>query len=222
VAIEEFATGTVASLTAETTLNTSTPETTDGIFQLVVDANDMVEDDVLMVRVKEKCRSGDTQRLVWDYGLQQVAGNSPILVGPALVLLHGWDMTLQAIAGTISVPWSIRRLTSGISEHNSGSQTCTVTSEHVLGSSPDTTDGVFQFWFDFNAAVVDDIFRIRIREKATSGGTQRVVQEYWLQGPFLHQLFPTDSLVLMHGWDVTLTQTAGTSRAIPWSFRKAA
>jgi hypothetical protein len=221
MAILEHSSGTVASLTSETILNATTPETTDGVYQLVVDANDMIEDDILIVRVKEKCRSGDTQRLAIDIGLQQVAGNSPILVTPPLVLLHGWDMTLQAQVGTISVPWSIRQLTTGITEHNSGSQTCTVTTQHTLGTSPDTTDGIFQFFFDLSAGVVDDVFRIRIREKATSGGTQRVVADYWLTCPIHDKLFVTDALVLMHGWDVTITQTVGTSRAVPWSIRRA-
>ena len=218
----EFATGTIASLTSETVLNASTPETTDGIYQLFVDAADMVEDDVLVVRIKEKCRSGDTQRLVWDYGLQQVAGNSPILVGPALLLMHGWDMTLQATAGTISVPWSIRTLNTGLTEHNSGSQTCTVTTEHTLGNVGDTADGVFQFWFDFDADAVDDIFRVRVRETTIGGGTKRVVAEYWIVSPYATPLFATEAFELGDAWDVTLTQTVGTSRAIPWSMRKAA
>jgi hypothetical protein len=222
MAIVQFETGTVASLTTETVLNSVTPGTADGIFQLVVDAADMIEDDELVVRIKEKCRSGDTQRLVWDYGLQQVAGDSPILISPALVLLHGWDMTLEARAGTISVPWSIRQLSSGISEHNSGSQTCTVTTEHTLGTADDATDVAIQFWLDFNAALVDDIFRVRIREMTVPSGTKRVVHEYWLEAPFSSPLFVTDALVLMNAWDITLTQTAGTSRAVPWSMRRAA
>ena len=34
----------------------------------------------------------------------------PIWVSPALVLLHGWDFTCDAIAGTITVNWSIRQI----------------------------------------------------------------------------------------------------------------
>jgi len=32
-------------------------------------------------------------------------------VTPPLVLLHGWDITLDALAGTITVNWSIRQIT---------------------------------------------------------------------------------------------------------------
>jgi hypothetical protein len=31
-------------------------------------------------------------------------------VSPSLILLHGWDITLLAVSGTITVNWSIRKV----------------------------------------------------------------------------------------------------------------
>ena len=31
-------------------------------------------------------------------------------VSPSLILMHGWDVTLDALAGTITVLWSIRQV----------------------------------------------------------------------------------------------------------------
>jgi hypothetical protein len=100
-----------ATVTTEHVLNTTTPETTDGIYQLVVDASAMVNGDELELRIKEKCRAGDTQRLAWFASYAHVQG-SPLIVSPALVLLHGWDVTLKQTAGTgRAFPWSIRKVT---------------------------------------------------------------------------------------------------------------
>ena len=121
MAIAEFTTGTKSvdtnewSMADTSTANgetyaTATPLTTDGIFQLWLDLNDMVAGDVLQIRVYEKCRSGDTQRIAAEWILRD-AQSSPIWVSPTLILLHGWDMTADCIAGTnITVNWSIRQV----------------------------------------------------------------------------------------------------------------
>ena len=51
--------------TTEHTLNTTTPDLTDGAFQLWVDLDTMVNDDIVTLRIKEKVRDASgTQRLV--------------------------------------------------------------------------------------------------------------------------------------------------------------
>ena len=119
MAISEFATGTKAVDTTEWSIadvstangeaySTATPLTTDGVYQLFLDVSDMVAGDELQIRIYEKCRSGDTQRICYQATLFG-AQSEPIWVSPSLILLHGWDMTLDCIAGTsITVLWSIR------------------------------------------------------------------------------------------------------------------
>jgi hypothetical protein len=83
-------------------------ETSDGVFQLFLDLSDMVTGDELQIRIYEKVQSTGTQRVIYQSNL--IGPQSPpSWVSPSLLLMHGWDMTLDAIAGTITVEWSIRK-----------------------------------------------------------------------------------------------------------------
>lgn len=92
------------------TTDTSGPDadTNSGVFQVFLDVSDMVAGDQLQVRIYEKVRSGDTQRVVYE-AILTGAQAQPIWVSPSLVLMHGWDVTLDALSGTITVNWSIRQ-----------------------------------------------------------------------------------------------------------------
>lgn len=113
MALAELYSGTEAIGTTEWSLTTDTAgpdaDTTDGVFQVFLDLSDMVAGDQLQVRIYEKVRSGDTQRIVYE-AILTGAQAQPIWVSPSLVLLHGWDVTLDALAGTITVNWSIRQV----------------------------------------------------------------------------------------------------------------
>jgi hypothetical protein len=113
VAITEAFAGTEAVSTAEHSITTDTAgpdvETSDGIFQVFLDVSDMVTGDELQIRIYEKVQAADTQRIAYQSNL--VGPQSPpIWVSPSLILMHGWDVTLDAIAGTITVTWSIRKV----------------------------------------------------------------------------------------------------------------
>lgn len=113
MAISEAFTGTEAISTTEWSLTTDTAgpdaEASDGVFQVFLDVSDMVAGDILQIRMYETCRSGDTQRLANEWVLTG-AQAAPLWVSDAYVLLHGWDFTLDALAGTITVLWSIRKV----------------------------------------------------------------------------------------------------------------
>ncbi len=113
MAIAELYSGTEAVSTTEWSLTTDSSgpdaDTTDGVFQVFLDVSDMVAGDELQIRIYEKVRSGDTQRVVYQATLVG-AQAEPIWVSPSLILMHGWDVTLDAIAGTITVLWSIRQV----------------------------------------------------------------------------------------------------------------
>lgn len=83
----------------------------DGVYQLYLDLSDMTTGDELQVRIYEKVLSGSTERIVYQ---QNISGELGVFQGhyvfPALVLMHGWDMTLDAISGTITVAWQIKKV----------------------------------------------------------------------------------------------------------------
>jgi len=93
------------------TTDTSGPDvdTTDGVFQVFLDLSDMIAGDQLQIRVYEKVRSSSTQRIVYQ-AILTGAQPEPVWVSPSLILMHGWDVTLKALAGTITVDWSIRQV----------------------------------------------------------------------------------------------------------------
>lgn len=113
MAITQLYSGTEAVSTTEWSLTTDAAgpaaDTADGVFQTFLDVSDMVAGDSLQIRVYEKVRSGDTQRIVYQ-AILVGAQSEPIWASPALILLHGWDFTLDALAGTITVLWSIRQV----------------------------------------------------------------------------------------------------------------
>jgi hypothetical protein len=115
MAITELITGTEAvsttewSLATDTSYDTGDAQTSDGVFQVWLDLADMIAGDQLQIRIYEKCRSGDTQRIVHE-AILTGAQPHPLWVSPSLVLLHGWDVTCDALAGTITVNWSIRQV----------------------------------------------------------------------------------------------------------------
>lgn len=115
MAISEAYSGTNGTLGAtefscpnNTTYSAGSAITTDGVYQVFLDIADMVAGDELRIRIYEKCRSVDTQRIIYE---SYVVGTmADTWVSPSLILLHGWDVTITAIAGTIAVNWSIRQV----------------------------------------------------------------------------------------------------------------
>lgn len=98
------------SLATDTSYGTDDAQTDDGVVQTFLDVSDMVAGDQLQLRVYEKVQnSSDTQRVVYEAVLTG-AQAQPVFVTPALTLIHGWDVTCDALAGTITVGWSIRRI----------------------------------------------------------------------------------------------------------------
>ena len=73
-------------------------DTTDGVFQLWLDASNMAKGDEFSVRLYEKVLSGSTKTTFSRWTLLGV--QDEIFVTPTFVLMNGWDMTIQKIAGT--------------------------------------------------------------------------------------------------------------------------
>ena len=97
------------SLPNDATYSSSSPMTADGMYQAFIDLSAMAAGDEFEFKVYEKVSSTATQSLVY---VKNFVGRcaTPLHVTPALILFHGWDMTLKKISGTDrSIEWSIRK-----------------------------------------------------------------------------------------------------------------
>lgn len=90
---------------------TLTPQTTAGIYSLYLDLAALQAGDAFVLRIKEKATASASQRVLREQELMHVQGE-PSYVAPALHLMHGWDFTLQRVAGDDrAIPFSIRAVT---------------------------------------------------------------------------------------------------------------
>ena len=89
-------------------------------------------------------------------------------------------------------------------------------------AGPDATvdTGIFQAFIDLSALAAGDVYEFRCYEKVISGGTQRLVFTAAFAGVQAMPIWTCPTLVLMHGWDMTLIKISGTDRSITWSIRK--
>lgn len=108
-----------------------------------------------------------------------------------------------------------------ITEHATGSQTTSGTTEHFLGTDPDTTDGVFQFVIDVADMVDTDELEIRLYEKARTGDTARQIHMWKLRHDQSDDLWMSPTLIFMNGWRFSVKATVGTITLL-WSIRKVA
>lgn len=110
-----------------------------------------------------------------------------------------------------------------LSEAFSGTETITTTewslTTDTAGPDAETTDGAYQVLIDLSALAVGDVFEWKLYEKVLAGSTQRVAASArFTVGPSPIWVSPT--VILLHGWDMTLKKISGTDRAIDWSIRK--
>ena len=110
-----------------------------------------------------------------------------------------------------------------ITEAFTGTATINTTEFSLVNGSntlaSNTTAGVYQVFIDTLTMAAGDEYQIFIKEKVTSGGTQRTIWAATLEGT-QSTPFVTPTLILMNGWDVTMDLITGTARSISWSIRK--
>ncbi len=113
-----------------------------------------------------------------------------------------------------------------ISEYKTGTATIGTTEYSLVGTSgaaaTDTTDGVFQVFIDLSNLASGDEYLVVIKEKVTSGGSQVSLYSSSALGAQSPPVWVSPSLILMHGWDVTMDKLSGTDRSISWSIRQVA
>jgi hypothetical protein len=86
--------------------------------------------------------------------------------------------------------------------------------------TPQTDDCVLQTFIDFGNMIAGDSYQIRLYEKYAGAGTQRLVDEWVLNGLQSKPMLVIPSVILGEGWDVTVKRLSGSDRTIYWSLRK--
>jgi hypothetical protein len=112
-----------------------------------------------------------------------------------------------------------------ISEHATGTRTAGTPPEAsftALGTSPDTTDGIYQFFINCTNLANGDTIEIQVLEKVVSAGTAGIVFEATLSNVQDEPIWVSPALTLLHGWTLQMRQTLGTARSFEWSQRKIA
>lgn len=111
-----------------------------------------------------------------------------------------------------------------IAEAYSGTETVSTTewslSTDTSGPDSQTGDGVYQVFLDLNALAAGDVFTFAVYEKVLSSSTQRKVFAASFAGAQAEPVWASPTLILLHGWDMTLVKVSGTNRAIDWSIRQ--
>jgi hypothetical protein len=199
-------------------------QTDDGVFELFVDFGVMTSGDKFAVAMYEKVLSGGVQRKL-QLGVVTGAQIQPFK-SPGFLLLHGWDFSLQKLAGTDrAVTASIRKATGttisqafGITPTISTSEFSYVNNSTTIATS--TSAGLYQAFFDPVANLAGgDSFVAALREKVRAADSQRKFNLRRLIGA-QSQLFVTPGMGLLNGWDFTMQRLAGADRAIAGSIRR--
>ncbi len=95
------------SLATDTSFDSGDAQTTDGYLHVLLDLADMVAGDQLRIRIYEKARAADAQRIVHEAFL--TGAQSQLWLAPPVPVVYGWDVSCLTLAGgTITVNWSLR------------------------------------------------------------------------------------------------------------------
>lgn len=83
-------------------------QSTDGVYQLVLDLSSLADGDEYRVRVWDSVSSGGTAQVMMEWTIAHTQ-SEPLYATPSLILMHKWDFSVTKLSGTDrSIAWSIR------------------------------------------------------------------------------------------------------------------
>ena len=99
--------------------------------------------------------------------------------------------------------------------------------EHDLTSNNTTVqartdDGVYQVFVDFGNLAAGDLYELKVYEQVRSADSQKVVYSVRFANAQTEPIWVSPSLILIHGWTVTIIKVSGSDRAVFWSIRQIA
>jgi hypothetical protein len=232
MAVTELYAGTEAITTDEWSLTTDTTtlatKTDDGVIQAWVDfTTSMARGDSFRIKAYEKVQSAGSQALVFSHVIQNQQSD-PLYVAPAMMLMHGWDFSLEKLTGTDrTITWGIRSLGGTPTEYTEGSASMTTTEFFIASESTSktkqTSAGIYQLFLDLTNLTKNDVFEVKCTEEARAADTvEAVAYRATLWGVKTSKVWVSPALALMNGWEFSIDRLAGSDRTIPYSIRKLA
>jgi hypothetical protein len=111
-----------------------------------------------------------------------------------------------------------------IAEYKVGSATISTTMYSLVTPgttlSNDTTDGIYQVFITIDGLTGGDVYEFNVEEKIRASDGKSVIYSGTINAGNATMALPT--LILMHGWDVTVRKLTGTDRVVRWSIRQVA
>jgi hypothetical protein len=108
----------------------------------------------------------------------------------------------------------------------SGTQTCSIGSEHTLRDETGNEGEIFDAAIDLGNLTTSDALEIRLYEKLLVGGTLRrtyyakVTDTQDDEANLKSPVWYVPAKTVMKAWKLTIKQTAGTGRNIDWTIYK--
>lgn len=113
-----------------------------------------------------------------------------------------------------------------ISEVYTGATAVSVVEYSLTANSSDlavrTTHGVYQAFLGLANLAAGDTYEYKCYEKvvSTSTASNTLALSARMSGAQGAATWVSPSLILLNGWEMTLTKISGTSRTVEWSIRK--
>lgn len=98
---------------------------------------------------------------------------------------------------------------------SSGTRTCTVGTEHTLATPASAHTRVLQV--DLNASAPGDTFELRLKTTVLPGGTLREVRRATIVHAQSVPIVESVPVCMPNGGEVSIKQTVGTGRSVPWA-----
>lgn len=206
------------SITADGSEQTILASTSAGTFVAVIDTVNMQAGDEVTIRVKVKVRSGGTIRTVYSYTAAN-AQDEPIMVSAPVGSPYGLTVTIEQTAGTNrAFPYSIEQI--GTCEALSENTTTMDGTEQQLAQFTDNKNA--WIFLDLNAMALGDTIVVRWYRTARATGTERVAFKATFMDAQPDPIGAGIPMPCPYGSTITIQQSAGSFRQIPWSLRAAA
>jgi len=206
------------SITADGSEQTVSAITASGTYVAVIDTANMQAGDALTIRVKVRVRDGGTIRTMYIVSLAD-AQDEPIAVSAPVGSPYGMTVTIEQTAGTNrAYPYSIEQI--GDCEALAENTTTMDGTEQQLSQFTDNKNA--WVYLDLNAMQAGDTIVVRWYRTARASGTERVAFAATFNDAQTDPIAAGVPMPCPYGATVTIEQTAGSFRQIPWSLRAAA